>query len=250
LEVSRELFLKKGYCETKIIDISKAAGISPATIYLYFSGKKELFDSLDIPEVEDLHPQFEKKRAEIIRAALIMFGEKGFDGTSMDAIAKQIGYSKATLYQYFENKEELFSAVMKETPFHFNFTSLHPQIEEYDLTAAVREIGMCYMSLWDTPERVAFTRMIISDSKKHPKISNIYHKNGIGYVTRCLTDCLEKYDAQIRKDIDLYLAAKTYVSSLFAFAVQYKVVVGVDCRYTNEEFIKLLTDIFVRGIQI
>lgn len=248
LEVAKKIFLEKGYKETKITDIAKAAGISPATIYLYFNGKKDLFDSLQIPEAEDFHPQYENKRGEIIHAALIMFGEKGFDGTSMDMIAKKIGYSKAALYQYFENKEDLFSAVMKETPFHFNFINIKLKIDTYDLRTAIKEIGMSYMSLFDTPERIAFTRTIIRDSNKHPEISNMYHKNGIGYVSQCVTDYLEKFGDQIRSDIDLYLAAKTYIGSLFAFAVQYKIIIGVDQKYSDEEVVELSTDIFIRGI--
>ena len=35
---------------------------------------------------------------------LMLFMEKGIAATSMDDIAKAAGYSKATLYVYFENK--------------------------------------------------------------------------------------------------------------------------------------------------
>lgn len=248
IDAARKVFLEKGYKETKITDIAKTAGVSPATIYIYFSGKKDLFDSLEIPEVKDLHPELDNKRSTILRAALLMFGEKGFDGASMDMIARQIGYSKATLYQYFENKEELFSAVMKETPFHFNFTTIKPEIDSSDLKSAIEKIGIAYMSIFDTPERIAFTRTIIRDSNKHPEISNMYHKNGIGYVAQCVADYLEKFKEQLRPDIDLYLAAKTYVGSLFAFAVQYKIIIGVDRQYTDEEIVKISSDIFLRGI--
>lgn len=40
-------------------------------------------------------------------AASALFMERGIAGTSMDDIAKAAGYSKATLYVYFENKEEI-----------------------------------------------------------------------------------------------------------------------------------------------
>ena len=40
-------------------------------------------------------------------AASALFTEKGITATSMDDIAKAAGYSKATLYVYFENKEEI-----------------------------------------------------------------------------------------------------------------------------------------------
>lgn len=46
-------------------------------------------------------------RENIVSAASALFMEKGITATSMDDIAKAAGYSKATLYVYFENKEEI-----------------------------------------------------------------------------------------------------------------------------------------------
>lgn len=46
-------------------------------------------------------------RESIAFAASVLFMEKGIAATSMDDIAKAAGYSKATLYVYFENKEEI-----------------------------------------------------------------------------------------------------------------------------------------------
>lgn len=46
-------------------------------------------------------------RENIASAASVLFMEKGIVATSMDEIAKKAGYSKATLYVYFENKEEI-----------------------------------------------------------------------------------------------------------------------------------------------
>ncbi len=46
-------------------------------------------------------------RENIVSAASALFMERGIAATSMDEIAKAAGYSKATLYVYFENKEEI-----------------------------------------------------------------------------------------------------------------------------------------------
>lgn len=46
-------------------------------------------------------------REKIVSAASALFMEKGIAAASMDDIAKAAGYSKATLYVYFENKEEI-----------------------------------------------------------------------------------------------------------------------------------------------
>ena len=245
---AKSVFLKKGYAGTKMMDIADKAGISPATIYKYYSGKKTLFNALNIPEAKDIHPQQDKKREEILHVALILFGENGFEGTSMDLIAQKAGYSKASLYQYFENKGDLFSAVMKETSFHFDIKKFENEFHGLDLYSTIKKIGLAYFTMFNSPERIAFVRTIIRDSNKNPEIGDIYHKQGIGYVADYIAHILEKYTDQL-KDYNMQLAAKTYVGSLFAFVIQYKVVVGVERNFRDEEIVEASTKIFLDGIR-
>lgn len=51
------------------------------------------------------------REAEIIAAAEKVFILKGYEDSLMDEIAKEAQYTKRTLYQYFENKDELYLAV-------------------------------------------------------------------------------------------------------------------------------------------
>lgn len=54
-------------------------------------------------------------RENIASAASVLFMEKGIAAASMDEIAKAAGYSKATLYVYFENKEEIVGLLVLES---------------------------------------------------------------------------------------------------------------------------------------
>lgn len=54
-------------------------------------------------------------RKNIANVAERLFAEKGIENTSMNDIAKEAGYSKATLYVYFKNKEELISVLVSES---------------------------------------------------------------------------------------------------------------------------------------
>lgn len=54
-------------------------------------------------------------RENIASAASALFMEKGIAATSMDDIAKAAGYSKATLYVYFENKEEIIGVLVLDS---------------------------------------------------------------------------------------------------------------------------------------
>jgi AcrR family transcriptional regulator len=63
-------------------------------------------------------PRWERRKdarpAELIAAALHLFIEKGYAGTRLADVASRAGVSKGTLYLYFENKEELFKAVVRD----------------------------------------------------------------------------------------------------------------------------------------
>ena len=54
----------------------------------------------------------EQRRGDILDAAETLFFSKGYDNVSMNSIAKEVGLGKATLYIYFDNKEELFYGVV------------------------------------------------------------------------------------------------------------------------------------------
>ncbi len=54
----------------------------------------------------------EKATDAIIDEALKVFVKKGYKGTTMIEIAKRMGVSKGTLYQYFDSKEALFKGVL------------------------------------------------------------------------------------------------------------------------------------------
>lgn len=67
----------------------------------------------------------EDHRRTIAQAAHQLFSSKGLAATSVDMIAKAAGYSKATLYVYFKNKEEIFFSLV----YKHNQT-LHQTIKE------------------------------------------------------------------------------------------------------------------------
>jgi len=53
----------------------------------------------------------ERRRKEILAAAEKVFDENGYASTTMEAVAGQAGISKGSIYNYFQNKADLFSQV-------------------------------------------------------------------------------------------------------------------------------------------
>jgi AcrR family transcriptional regulator len=68
----------------------------------------------------------EKRKELIFEAALVCFTEKGYEGTTMEAIINAAGMSKGGLYHYFKSKRELFLEL-----FHFRVNRYFEQMKTY-----------------------------------------------------------------------------------------------------------------------
>jgi AcrR family transcriptional regulator len=55
----------------------------------------------------------EERRESVIRAAVIEFAERGYNGTSTQAIANRVGVSQPYLFRLFPNKRALFEAAVR-----------------------------------------------------------------------------------------------------------------------------------------
>lgn len=53
-----------------------------------------------------------EKRQRILEAAKMCFTQFGFEKTTLEDIGKKLGLNKSSLYYYFKNKEEIFTAVV------------------------------------------------------------------------------------------------------------------------------------------
>lgn len=56
-----------------------------------------------------------KKKAAILKAATILFANKGFADTSMQELSKATGAAEGTIFYHFKNKEGLLLAILEST---------------------------------------------------------------------------------------------------------------------------------------
>mgnify|MGYP003678325549 FL=1 len=74
------------------------------------------------------------KRLQILEAALGLFSDQGFHGTSMSKLAKASGLPVGTIYRHFAGKEELIHALYAD----LKRDRMAAMIEGYDATAPLR----------------------------------------------------------------------------------------------------------------
>ena len=84
-------------------------------------------------------PQGER-REQLLLVARSIFAERGFQATTMDDIAKEAGFTKPILYQYFESKTELYREIVNQTAQKL-LNSLRSAVVEVDAPRSKIEVA-------------------------------------------------------------------------------------------------------------
>ena len=111
----------------------------------------------------------DKKRRSIIDAAISEFQDRGFDGTSMDRIAKRAEVSKRTVYNHFASKDELFEAIVEELLHQFEAME-HPYQHGEELDKQLTRIGREVLGVLCSDEFIKLARVILSRFLHEPEL--------------------------------------------------------------------------------
>jgi AcrR family transcriptional regulator len=130
---------------------------------------------------------------ELLAAALELFVERGFAATRLEDIAARAGVSKATLYLYYESKEDLFKAVVRAGILP---AIAHAETRVKDspgdsgalLSAVVHGV---WKEVVDTLLS-GLPKLILAEAGNFPELARFYHDEVIQRALRLLAAILER----------------------------------------------------------
>ena len=118
------------------------------------------------------------KAESILAAAKRTFLAAGFGAVSMDAIAREAGVSKATVYAHFAGKEELFGAVIeRECERYFSRFSAG-ELDLGDVRASLTVLGRRFLELLLSPDGIALHRIILGEVTRFPGLGEVFWRAG------------------------------------------------------------------------
>jgi len=144
----------------------------------------------------------EQKRRQILEAAARLFLAQGFEATTMDAIAREAGVSKATVYAHAKNKQELFAAIVRGK------SSLVYQSVEADdavtrgVEAALRQFALRFLEVIVAPEAQCMYRVVVAEAPRNPELGRIFFEQGPQVVIDRLASLIEAGRAAGALDVD------------------------------------------------
>jgi AcrR family transcriptional regulator len=130
------------------------------------------------------------KRRQIMDGARQVFLSAGFDGASMNDVARAAGVSKGTLYAYFNSKDELFEAIIRGE-FAQSAERLCRFRREGDARDMLRDFGVRLISRMSEPQTRALARIVIAVAEKFPNIGRAFYEAGPLYGATRLAAELE-----------------------------------------------------------
>jgi len=122
-------------------------------------------------------PESEKRR-QIMAGAREVFLQKGYEGASMEAIAKAAKVSKGTLYVYFDSKDLLFAELIRTERKALAENLLTFDSISDDFPGLLRRIALFYCDKLTEPEHVSSIRMVIGAIEKFPQFGRIFYESG------------------------------------------------------------------------
>jgi AcrR family transcriptional regulator len=152
------------------------------------------------------------KRRQIIDGAREIFMSVGFDAASMNDIARAASVSKGTLYAYFDSKEALFEALIREERAHQPERNMMFPADEPDPAKALAIYGRVLVAHVTRPEALTQARVVVAAAGKFPRLGRAFYEAGPLFGVLKLKERLDAFVAAGSLTIaDTTLAARLFI---------------------------------------
>src|SRR5690606_31637877 len=123
-------------------------------------------------------PKDLEKRAAILDAAKTLFPERGYEGTSMDAIAQAAGVSKLTVYSHFQDKDTLFVEAVKAKCEELLPQDLFVKHSDEAWERQLERVVQAFFRLINSEEAIAVARVLARQMSEDSHLPRLFWEAG------------------------------------------------------------------------
>lgn len=137
--------------------------------------------------VPRFHRRPDERPAELLAAALAVFGERGFRATTLEEVAARAGVSKGTVYLYFDSKDDLFRAVVENKV--VTLLASAEAVARSHTGTATELLTVVVGQMWDAMSRtdmVCLSRLVQAELTQFPEVRRFFFEQVIQRHRRLL----------------------------------------------------------------
>lgn len=153
-----------------------------------------------------------RKFDQVIDGAREVFLREGFEGASVDQIARDSGVSKATLYSYFPDKQALFMAVLTSQCQMQSEQAMGIEILQRPVPEALYSIAQSFLTFLMSDFSIQVFRVCVAESTRFPELGRAFYDSGpkqvLDQIATYLASDRVRQELQIN---DPYMAADQFL---------------------------------------
>jgi TetR/AcrR family transcriptional regulator, mexJK operon transcriptional repressor len=135
-------------------------------------------------------PVDQAKRDAILASARAEFFKYGFEAASIERIAAAANVSKVTIYNHFQSKENLFSAMVGSECRIMRGTLPEISDEEVPLRSELMNFAQSMMAFLSSPDIIRFDRRMAAEVERHPEMGELFLNAGPRLMQTMLTEMI------------------------------------------------------------
>lgn len=176
----------------------------------------------------------QRKLGAILRAAADLFIRHGYDHTSMDQIAEAADVARRTIYNQFDNKEELFRAIVAELVNEVIKPLGEATGSGANLHETLHTVARHLLTTVVSPQALALHRLAVAETIRFPDVGRAVYDAGvvsaIGKLADYLADRAKTGDLQIS---DARVAAEQFFALVCSHS-QFMALMGIEKKLSTK----------------
>jgi AcrR family transcriptional regulator len=189
----------------------------------------------------------EARRDQILQAAIRLWLRRGFEATSVEAIAREAGLGKGTVYLYFATKDAILDEAVRRYSLLTEVGELTQLLEDAPPEEAIPRI---VSGLWATLcDRAPLIGLVLREVPLRPDNARTFIEKVVLPTNRLLGNYLESWAASgALRPLNTFVAARALVGMLVVFLLTQEVFGGRTLSPLSDEAITTtVTDLFLHG---
>jgi TetR/AcrR family transcriptional repressor of mexJK operon len=189
---------------------------------------------------------------ELVRkAAIATFLERGFDGTSMDAVARAAGVTRATLYARYPDKRALFKDVIGWALKERQLESAPSTVPDGSLRDSLVSIGRAALARAVDPETVRLSMLLMTESSRFPDRVPKAHEFARYPHMQPVIDVLRRHQATGSVEVrDVELAAEQFLTMVASHPARLAAFGIRRLAEEDERYLEHAVDLFIDGVRV
>ncbi|MFN8499599.1 MAG: TetR/AcrR family transcriptional regulator [Anaerolineae bacterium] len=199
------------------------------------------------PAVTSRQLQAQARREQIIEAAIALFAQQGFDGTSTRQIAASVGVTEGLIFHYFPTKADLVSAVLESRHgFIIKLREILADADRRPVGEVLPEVAATWLRTLrdETPIASVLFGAALTNEQVGAALQGVI-REGIGRLAVYLRARIRA--GELRADLPVETAAQMFIAPLMVFFLIHRSVSDDEWEQQASVFMRDLFAVWLEG---